>query len=280
MKLNGLIAAVLISICSLGWARNIDYCTTPYCKGNHLVCRNPDKFNVRCPSGAKTIPMMTFRNALLTAINEFRNDTASGAGIYLKPAARMARMSYSTELEEFARLAVITCSTDKFCLSSKEFYYVGYIHDAVYYVGPKEDLEDLELTLRIIQDWTRSLDYINLKTAIYLPATLENTDIANTALLMAEKNTHIGCSALRFTVSENHNFIIACAFSTDLMVRRPIYRMSGVPGSACKHRDPIFKALCAPGENYESDKAVPNATIFSPPINIVGIRKLYMESLP
>ncbi|KAH8265264.1 hypothetical protein KR038_002704 [Drosophila bunnanda] len=277
MKLHGLIAAALVSIWSLGSGKRIAYCNTQYCHENHLLCRNPDKLNVRCPAGTRILSMLPFRNALLTSINEFRNFTASGGGKYLKPAARMARMSYSPYLEEFARLAIITCSTDKFCLSSKDFYYIGYIHDAVYYVGPQGDLEDLELILRIIEDWIRNLDLINIKTAIYLPASLDNPDIANTALLMAEKNTYVGCSALRFVVAEYNNFVFACAFSTDLMVRRPIYRMSGVAGSACKHRDPTFTALCSADENYESYKAEPNATIFNKPINIVGIRNLYMD---
>ncbi|XP_017031404.1 tabinhibitin 7 isoform X1 [Drosophila kikkawai] len=277
MKLPGLIAAALLSICSLVWGKNVDYCNTPYCKLNHLACHNPDKLNVRCPPGSKILPMERFRNAVVTAINEFRNLMAGGGGRYLKPAASMALMSYSPELEEFARLAVITCSTDKFCLSSKDFYYVGYIHDAVYYVGPQEDLEDLELILRIIQDWTYNVDTINLKMGIYLPSTFEDINTVNAALLMAEKNTHVGCSALRFTLTEYHNFVFACAFGTDLMVRKPIYRMSAVAGSACKYRDATFKNLCSAAENYDNGKGVPNATIFNAPVNITRTRKLYME---
>lgn len=117
--------------------------------------------------------MERHRNALLNALNEFRNFTAGGGGRFLKPAARMSRMSYSTELEDFARLAVITCSTNKFCLSSKDFYYVGYIHEVTYYTGHESDFEDLEMMLRLIHDWTTNLDYINMKMGIYMPATLE-----------------------------------------------------------------------------------------------------------
>ncbi|KAH8291855.1 hypothetical protein KR054_001477 [Drosophila jambulina] len=277
MKAYCLIAAALLSIFSLGRTLEDKFCDTPYCGANHLGCYNANKFNKRCPEDAKILPMAGFRSALLSAINEFRNHTASGGGFFLKPAARMARMSYSLDLEEFARLAIITCSTDKFCISTKDFYYGGYLYDAIYYTGPKEDLEDMELMLRIIQDWTLYLGSITLKMAIYFPATLEDKGIANTALLMAEKNTHMGCSAMRFTADDYHNFIFACAFSTDLMVRRPIYRMSGVAGSACKHRDQTFTALCSVAEDYESGKAVPNAVIFDPPINLTLIRKLYME---
>ncbi|KAH8243912.1 hypothetical protein KR032_011285 [Drosophila birchii] len=279
MKLHGLIAFALISIWSLGWCIDRDYCDTTYCGMNHLVCRNPDQINVKCPTGVKILPTIGYRSALLTAINEFRNHTACGGGMYLKPAARMARMSYSPELEEFARLAVITCSTDKFCLSTKDFYYVGYIHEAIYYIGDEDELEDLELILRIIQDWTKSLDNINVTMAIRLPDTLKDTNTINTALLMAEQNTHIGCSALRFTDIGYHYFVFACAFSTDLIVHRPIYRMSGRAGSACKYRDPIFPSLCSPDEDYESGKAVPNATILLPPISLLGIRSLYMKVL-
>lgn len=86
----------------------------------------------------------------------------------------------------------------------------------------------------------------------------------------------MGCSAMRFTVKRFYNFVFACAFATDLLVRRPLYRMSGVGGAACKRRDPIFSALCDVGEDYGNEKEVPNAVILDPPIDLFRARKMYI----
>jgi len=66
----------------------------------------------------------------------------------------MSRLSYSTDLEDLARMAVMTCSAHKFC--SPEFYYVGTNQGSTYYLGSLNDFEDLELMLRTIQDWIPS----------------------------------------------------------------------------------------------------------------------------
>ncbi|EDW42028.1 GM25763 [Drosophila sechellia] len=179
---------------------------------------------------------------------------------------------------DLARLAVITCSTHKFCLNSPEFYYVGTNIGSNYYLGNLNDYEDLELMLRIIQDWTRYADYINIKMGLYMPTTLEKSGIPNALLLMADRNTHVGCSAMRFTVNSIHNFVFLCAFSTDLFVERPIYRMSMRPGTACNRLDQTYSALCAVGENYDNNKPVLNARVFQLPLNLSMGRQAYVPA--
>ncbi|XP_052848522.1 tabinhibitin 7 [Drosophila gunungcola] len=279
MKHYWLILVALLEWFSLGWSELIDYCQMPYCGINNLACNNPSKYSIMCPPNAKTISMSRYRNALLNAINEFRNYTASGQQKYLKAAAaRMSRLSYSNDLEDLARLAAITCSAQKFCLSSPEFYYVGTNLGSTYYQGNLNDYEDLELMLRTIQDWTKYVDNINMKMALYMPTTLEKSGTAKALLLLADRNTHVGCSAMRFTLNSVHYFIFVCAFSTDLFVERPVYRMSIRPGSACKRLDTTYVALCAVGENYENENPWPNAAVFQLPLDISKNRQTYVPA--
>ncbi|XP_037731258.1 allergen Tab y 5.0101 [Drosophila subpulchrella] len=279
MELNWLKLVMLLKWFHFGWGEFIDFCELPYCGTNNLACNNPSKYSVMCPPNARTLSMSRYRNALLNAFNEFRNYTAGGRQKYLKGgAARMSRLSYSTDLEDLARMAVITCSAHKFCLSSPEFYYVGTNQGSTYYLGSLNDYEDLELMLRTIQDWTKYADYINMKMALYMPINLDRSGAAKALLLMTDRNTHVGCSAMRFTVNSVHNFIFVCAFSTDIFVERPIYRMSSKPGSACKRLDPNYSALCAVGENYDNNKPLPNAMVFQLPLDISKGRQSYVPA--
>ncbi|XP_016952263.1 tablysin 15 [Drosophila biarmipes] len=279
MELSWLNFVMLLKWFHLGWGEFIDLCELPYCGANNLACNNPSKYSVMCPPNARTLSMSRYRNGLLNAFNEFRNYTASGKQKYLKgAAARMCRLSYSTDLEDLARMAVITCSAHKFCLSSPEFYYIGTSLGSTYYLGGLNDYEDLELMLRTIQDWTKYADYINMKMALYMPSTLHKSGAAKALLLMTDRNTHVGCSAMRFTVNSVHNFIFVCAFSTDIFVERPIYRMSSKPGSACRRLDPIYSALCAVGENYDNNKPLPNARVFQLPLDLSKGRQSYVPA--
>ncbi|XP_043653758.1 allergen Tab y 5.0101 [Drosophila teissieri] len=279
MELSRFVFVALLHFLPFECSKLVDYCQLSYCGANNLACNNPSKFSVMCPPNARTLSMSTYRNLLLSAFNEFRNFTASGRLKYLQAAAaRMSRLSYSVELESLARLAVITCSAHKFCLSSPEFYYVGTNTGSTSYLGSLNDYEDLELMLRTIQDWTRYADYINIKMGLYMPTTLEKRDIAKALLLMADRNTHVGCSAMRFTVDFVHNFIFLCAFSTDLLVERPIYRMSTKPGTACQRLDATYSALCAAGENYDNNKPVANARVFQLPLDMSIGRQAYVPA--
>ncbi|XP_044314462.1 allergen Tab y 5.0101 [Drosophila rhopaloa] len=279
MELKWLILVALLTFIPFGWGYYIDYCQMRYCGKNNLACNNPSKYSIMCPPSARTLSMSMYRNALLNAFNEFRNYTASGQQKYLQAAAaRMSRLSYSNDLEDLARLAAITCSTHKFCLSSPEFYYVGTNLGSTFYLGNLNDYEDLELMLRTIQDWTKYVENINMKMVLYMPNTLEKSGTAKALLLLADRNTHVGCSAMRFTLNSVHYFTFVCAFSTDLFVERPVYRMSMRPGSACKRLDPTYLALCAAGENYENEKPVANAVVFQLPLDISKGRQTYVPA--
>ncbi|KAH8236773.1 hypothetical protein KR026_010463 [Drosophila bipectinata] len=291
MDLSWLVSAVLISIIvsSSGEKRHVNYCLLPYCGVNNLPCNNRavslstlwvNYFNSRsyqlysknCSLNARTISMPQYRNVILNRINEFRNLTASGGLKLLKAAARMSRMSYSLELEEMARLMVITCAGEKFCVGTPDFYYVGSIYGGYKYEGRLNDYEDLELMMRMIEEWIKYSADINMKMGLYMPAALSNSNIAKAALLITARNTHMGCASLRFTVYGIHHFVFACAFSTDLFVKKPLYRLSYRPASACKEKDQTYVALCAAGENYGNEKHKPGAVVFDPPADISKIR--------
>ncbi|EDV43513.1 uncharacterized protein Dana_GF16488 [Drosophila ananassae] len=273
MELSWLISAITLSIfvTSFGEAPKTDYCHLPYCGVNNLPCNNQALYSKDCAPNSRTISMPQYRHIILKRINEFRNLTASGGLKLLKGAARMSRMSYSLELEEMARLIAITCSAEKFCVGTPEFYYVGSILEGYIYKGDLNQYEDLELMTRKIEEWIKYSASINMKMGLYMPAKLENRNTAKAALLIAARNTHMGCAAMRFTIDHLHHFILVCAFSTDLFVRKPLYRMSFIPASACKEQDRTYAALCAVGEDYGNEKYKPGAVIFEPPSNLSNI---------
>ncbi|XP_017083537.2 allergen Tab y 5.0101 [Drosophila eugracilis] len=263
MELNWMIIVVLLEWFPIGCSRLDVFCKLPYCGINNLACNNNAKYEAMCPPNARIISMGKYRKSLLNAFNEFRNSTASGKQKYLKAAAaRMSRLSNSMDLEKLSRMAIKTCSPNKLCLSSPEFYYVGTNLGSTYH-DRLNKFEDLELMLWTIHDWTTYADNVDMKMVIYMPPFLEEIGTAKALLLMADRNTHVGCSAMRFTGNHSvHHFIFMCAFSTDIFVKRPIYRMTSKPGTACKRLDPTYSALCAVGENYNNNKPVPNAMVY------------------
>ncbi|XP_022210534.2 allergen Tab y 5.0101 [Drosophila obscura] len=240
-----------------------NYCKLSDCGENNLACDNNGKFNAKCMPNTRVIPMTVYRSSLLSVLNEFRNSVASGQG-KLRPAARMARMSWSRELEHMAKLSAISCSMLKYCLSTENFYYVGSIFDAFKYSGRLDEYEDYEIILNMVTDWTKRLADISLGMVIYMPDDIGDMRIINAALLISEANTHVGCTAMRFPFSGFHHFVFVCAFSTDVFVQRSLYKLTGKAGSACKRRDSKYPALCAPGERYHNDRRIPNATLLVP----------------
>ncbi|KAH8271380.1 hypothetical protein KR018_007788 [Drosophila ironensis] len=276
MELGWLILVSLIYICPTSCSRmGPDYCDMPYCGRNHLACDNRAKYGVSCLNNVRIISMTKYRNVILRVFNDFRNLTAGGLS-QLRPAARMSVMSYSMELEEMATMAVITCSEEKFCISLPEFYYVGRNFQSISHNVNDNRLGDMMMIVNIIEDWTVHLAPLTMKTTIYFPAKFVNGNAAKTALLMAEGNTHVGCAALRFRDENNAKFVLECAFSTDLFVKKPLFRMSLNPGTSCQERDRAYSALCAVGENYGNRKAKKGAKIFEPPIDITLNRSEYV----
>ncbi|XP_034661371.1 allergen Tab y 5.0101-like [Drosophila subobscura] len=240
------------------------YCDLPACGENNLACDNKGQINSKCVPNTRIVPMTVYRNSLLSVFNDFRNSVARGDR-RLKPAARMAKMSWSTELEHMAKLSAISCSMDKFCLSTENFYYVGSIFDAFKYPGRVYEYEDYEIILYLISGWTNRLADISLGMVIYMPDYVADMKILNAALLISEANTHVGCTAMRFTFASFHHFVLVCAFSTDVFINRSLYKLSASPGSACKRRDSTYPALCAAGERYHNERPLANATLLQPP---------------
>ncbi|EDW38592.1 GL12692 [Drosophila persimilis] len=262
MNIKCLTALLLVFFLPYGLGSG-KYCNLSDCGENNLACDNDGKFNLKCMPNTRLIPMTIYRISLLSVFNEFRNSVASGKK-KLRPAARMSRMSWSKELEYMAGLAAMSCSMEKFCLSTENFYYVGSIFDVFKYPGRLDEFKDYELMTKLINGWMDRLVDIPLGMVIYMPKDLGDIKIANAAILISEANTHVGCQAMRFVFSHFHHFVFVCAFSTDVFINRSLYKLTARPGSACKRRDSTYPALCAPGEIYHNDRQIPNGTLLRP----------------
>ncbi|XP_002138097.2 allergen Tab y 5.0101-like [Drosophila pseudoobscura] len=249
-------------LCGLGSG---SYCNLSECGRNNLGCDNDGKFNPKCLPDTRIVPMKIHRKSLLSAFNKFRNSVASGQK-KLRPAARMSSISWSMELEYMAKLTLLSCSMENYCLSTKNFCYVGSILDALKYAGKMDpdEIPDYIIITKLINGWMDRLADISLGMVISMPDKLGDIKIANAALLISEANTHVGCMGMRFTLSYFHHFVLVCAFSTDVFINRSLYKLTARPGSACKRRDSTYPALCAPGEIYHNDRHIPNGTLLRP----------------
>ncbi|XP_030374699.1 allergen Tab y 5.0101 [Scaptodrosophila lebanonensis] len=257
------------------WAANVNvngnlhktsYCMQRYCGSKNLACNNHGNYSNDCVPSSRTIPLSKHRNGLLNVFNELRNKLAGGhIGSHL-PAARMARMSWSNELEYLAHLAVLNCRENvKYCLSSPDFHYIGSNINQFSYGGKVSIYTNFEIMLKLIDKWTSEMAFVNKDATLYVPDHFPNDKVVQSALLMMDRNTHVGCAALRYSIEYYNHFLFCCTFATDVIKHKPLYKLSGKPGSACQNRDTTYTNLCAVGEVYGNEHAIAHARVYRSP---------------
>lgn len=113
---------------------------------------------------------------LTDLFNNLRNDVAGGSYRNLPVAARMAKMSWSSELAWFAHLDVIQCKkTTHQCLSSPNFYYIGLINEEVFSLFGESHRKNLEIMREVIEYWSRDVGAINRRAVLRTPRTFEKS---------------------------------------------------------------------------------------------------------
>ncbi|KAH8347560.1 hypothetical protein KR059_012572, partial [Drosophila kikkawai] len=209
------------------------------------------------------------RNVILNTVNQFRNTAAAGLTHKLLPAGRMARIQWSPELEHFAMMDAMSCvSMTRPCMTSPNFPNMGSIFDMYSYLGKRQN--SLKIITEMISQWTSEGRYVTSKQTAFLS---ENSDlkcvnqdsnlnqnltlffiffrfILRVALLMSERNTHMGCSAVKLQHQRFRYLYLSCTFATMNILGLPIYRSAKSPAQMCLKRDVLFTNLCAAGEKY------------------------------
>ncbi|XP_001993639.2 allergen Tab y 5.0101 [Drosophila grimshawi] len=206
-----------------------------------------------CMPGAKMISLAPHKTHLLHLINKFRNKAAAGYTRTLFPAGRMARMVWSAELENFAQMYIKKCASDlRPCMASSQFTVIGSIYDGLSYTGKPNLHKVTEITDELLNGWFEDARFVTRQLLLHLTTDFRRPTVRLSVLLMADRNTHVGCSAMRFASGFVNNFHMACAFATDNMRNKPIYKIHAVPGRLCKKRDDTYRNLCAIGEKYNN----------------------------
>ncbi|XP_030370349.1 allergen Tab y 5.0101-like [Scaptodrosophila lebanonensis] len=227
------------------------YCVQPKCGLTNLACHNSGNFSAHCKSGVRVVPLGKYKPTILNMINEFRNTSAHGYTRTLFPAARMVRMIWSEELMQFAVMDVIRClPRPRPCMSSPHYRPIGSIFDQFNYPGSIDIHTNINIIRTLIERWIADASYVSKSLSMYLTPALPKPSVRRPILLMSDRNSHVGCAALRFTNEYYHHFHISCAFSTDTMLHKPIYKIGPSAGSSCRRLDRKYKNLCAPGERY------------------------------
>ncbi|KAH8241384.1 hypothetical protein KR032_011807, partial [Drosophila birchii] len=259
--MSSLVLAILLVFGSLAGlvAFEIDkaiYCDLPYCGIENVVCRKANN-SFPCRPKARLVALRSDKkDIILSTVNQFRNSAAAGLTQKLFPAGRMVRIEWSRELEHFAMMDVMSClPTPRPCMTSPNFPNMGSIFDRFSYVGKMQD--SVKIITNMILKWTSEARYVTPKQIRGIQGRDSRDLVNNTALLMSERNTHMGCSAVKLKFQRVRYFYLSCTFATVKILGTPIYRLAKMPGQMCHKRDEEFNNVCAAGEKYvENSKLV------------------------
>ncbi|XP_002069739.3 antigen 5 like allergen Cul n 1 [Drosophila willistoni] len=240
-------------------ARIPNYCQNPHCQGLNLACTSQGNLS-NCPRNAKLLEMTKYKNSLADIFNTLRNDVAGGKYRNLPKAARMGKMTWSNELAMFARLDVSRCRlTPRPCMSSPFFYYIGHMAEKIIFLEYETDRGNFAMMTEIIDGWLSEITGISRTATLVLPSSFDKPQKYKTALIINERSSQFGCAALRYTLAGYKYFYFSCAFATDNLIGRPIYKWGAQPGDKCQHKDKTYANLCWSEEDYENNKYTQSA---------------------
>ncbi|XP_017030419.1 tabinhibitin 7-like [Drosophila kikkawai] len=225
------------------------YCNLSRCGEENVVCRKVN-YSSPCRPRARLVSLSDEqRNVILNTVNQFRNTAAAGLTHKLLPAGRMARIQWSPELEHFAMMDAMSCvSMTRPCMTSPNFPNMGSIFDMYSYLGKRQN--SLKIITEMISQWTSEGRYVTSKQTAFLSENSDLKFILRVALLMSERNTHMGCSAVKLQHQRFRYLYLSCTFATMNILGLPIYRSAKSPAQMCLKRDVLFTNLCAAGEKY------------------------------
>ncbi|KAH8388352.1 hypothetical protein KR093_004741, partial [Drosophila rubida] len=211
------------------------------------------KLSADCLAGTKLIDVSPHREKILHLMNDYRNKVAGGYTKTMMPAARMARMDWSTELEFLASIYVAQCSSMlRPCMSSPQFTTVGSIYDGVTFLGKFRSSMVPMLLEETINGWFEPTRFVTNSMVSKINYNLQKRTMRQVVLLMTDRNNLMGCRGLYFEKYQAKNFRLVCTFATDLIVNVPIYNVSLPAGRHCARIDATYENLCALGEKYNN----------------------------
>ncbi|KMZ04272.1 uncharacterized protein Dsimw501_GD18744 [Drosophila simulans] len=88
-----------------------------------------------------------------------------------------------------------------------------------------------------------------------------NKAVTKFTIAVAEKNTHVGCAAVRFSRDFYNHFVLTCNFATSNIVGQPVYTPGEKATTGCKNRYGAaydYPNLCYAKEIYDNEKVIEN----------------------
>ncbi|EDX13397.1 GD18740 [Drosophila simulans] len=255
------IKSLILLTSLLGLSLAADYCALPTCLDKHIACNNKGNFSENCPKDVREVKIEPHHKLILTLFNELRNNVAGGKIEGLPKAVRMAKMSWCEELSHLALLNVKTCESlpDK-CRSTERFAYAGQNNAVFQYSGAETEYTDAEIIKEQIENWFAERSNASPEILASFPEELPNKAVTKFTIAVAEKNTHVGCAAVRFS-RDFYTTSYSPVTSHSNIVGQPVYTPGEKATTGCKNRYGAaydYPNLCYAKEIYDNEKVIEN----------------------
>ncbi|XP_019892872.2 antigen 5 like allergen Cul n 1-like [Musca domestica] len=239
----------------VSYVHSLDWCDKELCPngGKHIACKNSGGFHKRCEPDVEIIDLRPYRDLILHEHNNRRNFVAQGLLPGYYPAARMATLQWDDELEFLAELNVRTCVVDHDeCRNSYRFQNIG--QNLVGIAHYKHEPQNITaILLKDIFLWYTEHKIIDSSFITSFKVTRDFEKYGHFAEFVLERNTHVGCSMIRYTYPKNRDLYIynlACDYASVYAYDAPVYA-AGKPGSGCKTgTNRKYPSLCSTREVY------------------------------
>ncbi|XP_068141438.1 venom allergen-1-like [Drosophila tropicalis] len=163
----------------------------------------------------------------------------------------MATMRWNAELAKLALLNVKQCEMQHDACHNTDTFRASGQNLAIYgYSGARSSKTTAQLVTASIQMWWNEYKDANMSLIKKYPSNYSGPQIGHFTAMAQEKNTHLGCAAVKFENSMNW-FLMACNYATTNWVGQPVYQQ-GTAASGCNTgKNDNYTNLCKIAEKYD-----------------------------
>ncbi|XP_055911692.1 antigen 5 like allergen Cul n 1-like [Eupeodes corollae] len=247
--------AVGFLVCAKGYLlKGPSWCDRDLCPngGRHIACNNDGNFSPACQPDVVVLNIKPFKSMILHEHNKRRNFIALGLLPGYYPATRMATMKWDDELAYLALLNLKTCNLDHDeCYNTYRYRNSGQCLYGLY--SKRSHINMTNLLEQAVGGWFSEYNLIDSSYISSFRVEKHFKEYGHFAEIVVDRNTHVGCAAIRFTRPDYpHVYIvnIACNYASIYALDTPVYRV-GKPVSKCRTgRNPYYPGLCSKKEKY------------------------------
>ncbi|XP_037940527.1 antigen 5 like allergen Cul n 1-like [Teleopsis dalmanni] len=245
---------ILVLIINLWRVDATDYCVPRICPSGikHIACKNTFQLASACPTDAYVIDLSPFITTILDEHNTKRNQIAGGDLNGYLSATRMASMQWNDELAKLATLNAMQCvqKHDK-CHNTKDFRQSGQNLGYFGHTLKNKVYSDDWIIKNRINRWWNEHEHAGMQFIYKFPKKYGGPKIGHFLPMVIDRNTHVGCGAIRYMNGEYLRTLIACNYATTNIVGKSAYQVGG-SGNDCKTgRNANFTHLCSINEVYD-----------------------------